>query len=139
MGDYMYLNPTSCSSIYEYIAIRTIQTAVRDFLTALKKANNSLEDIKAGKEVKKARANIERQEKKMGEIEEYFRCDPNNIFLSMDVDSEEMFAYIKRKLGVNTKSFKADIKEIDALLNKLELVYELVEEENGQYTFVFAE
>ena len=57
----------------------------------------------------------------------------------MDVDSEEMFAYIKRKLGVDTKTFKADVKEIDSLLEKLELEYELVETKNGQYMFVFAE
>ena len=139
MGDYMYLNPSSCADVFEYVAIRTIQTAVRDFLKALRKANNCLENIKAGKEVNKARADLKKQEKAINEIEEYFRCDPNNIFQSMDVDSEEMFAYIKRKLGVDTKTFKADVKEIDSLLEKLELEYELVETKNGQYMFVFAE
>ena len=126
-----YLVMSQCKSPLEYIALRTIQIAIKDLVNAYTKANKYVADIKAGIETKKNKKRLEKITNNISEIEGYFLKDPNGIFEELGVDGSTLYYNVR-------DDFKLVLAGLDYSeeVPRCNQTYELVEVD-GQYTFVF--
>ena len=122
-----YITMEGCSSVMEYIAMRSVQLAVQDMKKAIKTVRSSLKNIRKGVSVEANQSILEAETKKIEEIKDFFYNDPSMILEDLGIDGVDFYATVLRFID----------RDLPIENVVLELPYTVIEGKNGQLTFQF--